>query len=267
MDITVILPIHEINEEVEKYVGNAVTSIRDQIKIDEKPKLLVVCPESIISQVKDLVIPKSGDVDVNVIANDGNSKFQAQVNHAVKQVDTNYFSILELDDEYSNTYFYHANLHTQRFNDVDLFLSMIVETTDNDKILQFTNVSIWSRDFVGQNGTMGYLNMNALNEYTDFKTSGAIFKKSTYEEYGGFKTNIDLTFNYEFLLRLLHQGAKIYTIPRLGYKHVATRKGSMFMNYSVTMSVPERKFWFDVAKREAPFLTDREIDKTSMNVS
>jgi hypothetical protein len=119
---------------------------------------------------------------------------------------------------------------------------------------------VWAQQFVGENGEMGYLNLNALKQYTDFKLSGAVIKKSDFENLGGYKSNIKLTFMYEFLLRALNNASKIYTIPKLGYKHLSTREGSLFNTYLNEMPVEERKFWFETATKESNFMNDRPID-------
>ena len=82
---------------------------------------------------------------------------------------------------------------------------------------------------------------------------------------GGLKSNIQLTFNYEFLLRALTNACKIFTIPKIGYKHLVTREGSLFDVYLKNMPVEERKFWFDVANRESNFPNDRIIDTSQIN--
>ena len=112
---------------------------------------------------------------------------------------------------------------------------------------------------------MGYLNSNALNQYTDFKISGAVFKKSSFEAAGGFKRNIKLTFTYEFLLRMLNNGNNIYTMPKIGVKHLTTREGSLFDHYGKTLSNSEKRFWFETAKKESNFFNDRNIDTSSLS--
>ena len=52
------------------------------------------------------------------------------------------------------------------------------------------------------------------------------------------------------------------TIPKLGYKHVNLREGSIFWNYKngdEKMIEDEVKFWIQTAKREYFFVEDRTI--------
>ena len=58
----------------------------------------------------------------------------------------------------------------------------------------------------------------------------------------------------------LNNACKIYSIPKIGYKHFANREGSLFDTYLKTMPVAERKFWFETATKEANILNDRPID-------
>ena len=96
-----------------------------------------------------------------------------------------------------------------------------------------------------------------------------VIKKSTYEECGGFKPSVKLTFVYEFLLRLTYNSAKILTIPKIGYKHINLREDSIFWSYkngSNVLSENEVKFWVSAAKKEYFFTNDRNIKYSEENV-
>ena len=139
---------------------------------------------------------------------------------------------MEFDDELSVVYIKVANNYIKSYPDVDVLLTMMVEINEKNEYIKMTNETVWSQQFVGENGEAGYLNVNSLKTYTDFKLSGALIKKSIFEEYGGLKSNIELTFNYEFMLRVLNNGGKIFSISKVLYKHWANREGSMFDLYA-----------------------------------
>jgi hypothetical protein len=141
---------------------------------------------------------------------------------------------------------------------------MMIEVNEQNMGIKLTNETVWAQQFVGENGEMGYLNLNALKQYTDFKMSGAIIKKSEFINVGKYKSNIRLTFMYEFLLRALNNACKVFSIPKIGYKHLATREDSMMNDLGKNMPMNERKFWFDTATKEANFTNDRPIDMSRM---
>ena len=260
MKITTILPIHEFSDEIKIFLDKALNSLNDQKKNDEKIKLIVVFASKIKSEIENYFNEFPNKFDYELIENNKTIDFQSQINLGVESVDTEYFTILEFDDELSNTYYNLSKKYIENYPDVDLFLPLIIETNVNDDALKLTNEVVWSRSFVGENGELGFLNTKSLNNFTDFKICGGIFKKSEFENIGELKTNIVLTFQYEFLLRLLNNGAKVFTIPKIIYKHVVNREDSLFSNYHKTLTLNDRKFWFETAKKESNFFQDREID-------
>lgn len=267
MNLTTIIPVHEYDEKIDNYFKEALKSVAKQEEVTEKRNLLVVYSSSLEKNELFSKILKENNSEVNLtfLKNDGETDFQSQINLAVKKVDTDWFSILEFDDELSTTYYKNVLNHIDKLENVDLILPILIEVNSENLALKLTNETVWSKQFVGENGEMGYLNSNALNQYTDFKISGAVFKKSSFEAVGGLKRNIKLTFTYEFLLRMLNNGNSIYTMPKIGVKHLTTREGSLFDYYGKTLSNSEKRFWFETAKKESNFFNDRKIDTSSLS--
>jgi hypothetical protein len=272
MNISVIVPIHEYNDELSGLVTKAVESVFKQEGVDGLPKILLVYPTELDEAVvgfRDSMIRKhssSGVTDQTfvLIKNDGATDYQSQVNLAVQSVTTDYFSVLEFDDEYAGTFAKRATEYVTAFPEVDILLTMMIEVNEQNQGIKLTNETVWAQQFVGENGEMGYLNANALSQYTDFKLSGAVIKTEDFKNLGGYKSNIKLAFMYEFLLRALNNASKIMSMPRISYKHLATREGSLFDGYMKNMPVEERKFWFETAKKESNFTNDRPIDLTRL---
>lgn len=264
MNITTIIPIHKYNEKIEEYLAKACESIIKQEESEIPPVIIVHTPE-IEEQLKAFMA--TAGLSFTLLKNDGDSSYQSQVNLAVNNITTDYFSVLEFDDEYSNSYFKNAVSHINAYPEIDVFLSMMIEVNELNQGIKLTNETVWAQQFVGENGEMGYLNAGSLKQMTDFKLSGAVIKKSEFLNIGGYKNNIKLTFMFEYLLRALNNACKIYTIPKIGYKHLATREDSLFDYYLKNMPVHERKFWFETATSEANFMNDRKIDLSKIDSS
>jgi len=264
MNISVIIPVHEYNEVVQGYLDKAIESIEKQ-EGSELPQVIVVCPNAVKNElVNRPQITSVSAATITYVENHDASDYQSQVNLAAKAVTTDYFSVLEFDDEYSSTFFKNSSKYIETYPEIDFFLTMMIEVNDQNQGIKLTNETVWAQQFVGENGEMGYLNANALKQYTDFKLSGAVLKKSEFLNLGGYKTNIKLAFMYEFLLRALNNACKIYSMPKIGYKHLATRADSLFDGYLKTMPMDERKFWFETATNEANFINDRPIDMSRL---
>jgi hypothetical protein len=109
---------------------------------------------------------------------------------------------------------------------------------------------------------MGYLDNETLLTYQNFQISGMVIRKKSFVDFGMLKDSFKLTFGYEFLLRMTNNNVKVMTIPRIGYKHMNLREGSIFWNYKNgdnRLSEDEVKFWIDSAKKEYLFIKERDI--------
>jgi len=146
------------------------------------------------------------------------------------------------------------------YKDVDSFLPIVVDVDEKGIFAGFTNEATFAANFSQE---LGYLTNDTLQSYQNFQISGMVIKKDSFLKNGGFKSNIKLTFGYEFFLRMTQSNVKFLTIPKIGYKHVNMREGSIFWNYKNgddRLSEDEVKFWIDSAKKEYLFTTQREIN-------
>ena len=257
-NITVILPVHDVSGDFDTWFKKAVTSVQQS---QVKPgKLMVVCSDN--SEVKSYMDrweqPK--DINLEVVYNNGDTSYCGQINHGVGLMDSEYFSILEYDDEYSNIWFKQFDEYIGHYEEVDIFLPLVVDTDQTGQFIGFTNEALWAMGFSEE---AGYLDNTTLLKYQNFQVSGMIMKVDKFDEVGGMKSSMKLTFNYEFLLRASYNDTVIMTIPKVGYKHTNQRISSLFWDYKnnpeLKLEQDEAKFWVDTAKKEYFFTTDREV--------
>jgi len=258
-NISAIVPVHEYNDEVKKYLEICLSSINEQVEYN--------FDEIIVVSTKEIYKKVSNDFPnvINLINRTESTSYQSQVMVGVNSVTSKYFTIIEFDDEISSKYLKNMILYSNSMNDVDIFLSTIIETNLDNKKVKDTNIQAWSRQLVGDNNEHGFLNVDLLMNYTDFKVSGALIKKDVFNELNGFKNNIIFSFGFEFLLRALKNNIKIFVIPKLLYKHLTDRNGSITEHFLNKFTKKDVKFWFDTAISESDFSKDREIDITKLN--
>jgi len=171
----------------------------------------------------------------------------------------NGFHFFEFDDEYSSIWFKNVKKYAEIYPDVQAFLPIVVDVDSKGTFAGFTNEATFAANFAME---MGILTNETLQNYQNFQTSGMVIKRDKVMEFGMFKASMKLTFVYEFLLRMTYNSAKIMTIPRVGYKHINLREGSIFWNYKNGENVlteDEVKFWVNIAKKEYFFTKDRSI--------
>jgi hypothetical protein len=192
--------------------------------------------------------------------------FAKQVNHGVSISNSNWCSILEFDDEYSNIWFKNATKYMGIYKNVEVFLPIVVDIDDKMVFAGFTNEATFAQNISSE---MGILTNETLQNFQNFQISGMVFQKEKFLEVGGIKSNLKLTFGYELFLRLTHNSVRIMTIPRIGYKHMNLREGSIFWNYKNgenKLTQDEARFWIETAKKEYFFNSERDIQYESQEV-
>ena len=258
-DLTVVIPVHTVEGDTVKWLEKAIDSVKQQ-KVKPDTLLIVTADDKeVIDTVKKIKLGSLDKITKVVANNTGETDFCSQVNFAVTKVKTEYFSVLELDDEFSNIWVNNFVDYKTHYSDVSLFLPIVVDTDVSGRYVNTTNEAVWALQFSDE---MGILDNGSLLDYPNFSFTGGIMKKSAYEEIGGFKTSIKLTFIYEFLLRTTYNDLRVMTIPKYGLKHTNMRPGSLFYGYKNgenPVSKDEAKFWMDTAKKEYFFTEDREI--------
>lgn len=254
-NISVILPVHELNDITKPMFANAVKSVELQkVQPDE---LVIVTPKGseALKYIKSFDFGSIKNI-VSIVENDGETDFASQINLGVSQAKSEWVSFLEFDDEYANIWFKNVVEYRKAHENVGLFMPIVVDTDSNGNFIGFTNEAVWANSFSDE---LGILDLNALLTYQNFSIDGIVIKKSIYDEFGGFKPSIKLTFIYEFLLRMTFKDVRVMAIPRFGYKHVNQRPESLFEKYKESMDPAEARWWLSQAKKEYYFEKDRKI--------
>jgi glycosyltransferase involved in cell wall biosynthesis len=263
LSLSVILPIKSSKaKDFDEYFEKAISSLKNQQTKFEELVIIHTQEESLIDILNGYDF---GDLNVTKLLWDKEPNYSDQVNYGIKKAKGEWVSLFEFDDEYSSIWFKNVQKYIESFPEVQMFLPVVVETDEKGLFAGFTNEATFAANFSQE---MGILTNDTLQEYQNFQTAGSVFKKSIIEDFGGFKPSVKLTFIYEFLLRLTYNSVSIMTIPRLGYKHVNLREGSIFWNYKFgenKMIEDEVKFWIQAAKREYFFTDDRSIKYQSTN--
>ena len=254
-DITIIIPVHKYNEKIKGMLENAFESINKNQENYTFGKLipLVVAPNEVLENFGEDFGEKAFYHTARNITD--NTDFCSQINFAVKKVETDYFSILEFDDVYTDKWFKMAHDYFYSNESVSLFLPLNILTDVNHQQFQYGNEIAWTSSFSNE---IGYLDYDCLQDYSSFNLTGGIFNTEDFKKIGGFKSSIKIAFNYELLLRLTKKELKVFVVPKEGYIHVIGREDSLTDEYNQTIEQEEIKKWFDLAKIECAFTEDRK---------
>jgi len=256
-NVSVILPIKTSQmKDFDEYFDKCILSIKNQ---QEKINELVIVHTDEKGLVDKIKSYDFADLSVKKIEWKSEANFADQVNEGINSASSEWVSIIEVDDEYANIWFKNAKKYSEFYPETDAFLPVVVDVDERGVFAGFTNEATFATSFSQE---IGFLTNDMLHDYQNFQTSGAVLKKEKVQEFGLFKTNIKLTFPYEFLLRMTYHSMKIMTVPKIGYKHMNMREGSIFWNYKFGSDVLDEKqikFWIDTAKKEYFFTKQRDI--------
>ena len=256
--ISVILPIKSAKAvDFNEFFEKCVASIKNQNGLVNEV-VIVHTSEDVLK--KYLTEYDFGDLNVVLKEYEKEPNFAGQVNFGVSESTSEWVSVLEFDDEYSNIWFKNVKSYIDYYPEIDSFMPIVVDVDDKGVFVGFTNEATFAANFTNE---MGRLDHDTLMSYQNFQLSGSVFRKTSYLKYGMIKESFKLTFGYEFFLRMTNNDVKFLTIPKIGYKHMNLREGSIFWNYKNgedKMTEDEVKFWIDLAKKEYLFLKDREIN-------
>ncbi len=252
--ITVLLPIHRIDGDYKEMLKNALSSVEE---FHNDVFVSIICPK----EVKDELGPLSDKLEINVIENSGQTDFCSQINLGIDNCKTDWFTILEVDDEFKPIWLKSMNEYSKTYTDVDVFLPIVRDINVEGKFTSFTNDSTLAYGFTDK---QGYLDNEVLLDFQNYQISGGLYRTQVIKENGSFKENIKLTFGYEFFLRLTHNGVKIMTVPKIGYQHLNFREDSLFWSYknneTTKLKEDEVKFWLETAKKEFFFKNKRDVN-------
>lgn len=221
--ITVIVPVHKFDEEVKTLLERAIGSVDTN-----SCELLFVGPNNVLLTLKDIY------KDATFIKNEDTDVYQ-QINKAVLQCVTPYFTVLEFDDVLL------PNWHTTLVNEVqgNTVTIPLDEFVEDGSFRAFGNEIAWDAAFIHEDGEIGCITEEELKLFNNFNVTGAIIKTEDFISLGYLKPEFKIFAWYEFLMRVARAGKTIYVVPRVCYSHTVLRKGSYMTEMEATINKEE----------------------------
>lgn len=253
-DITVIIPVHTIDNKIIDMLENALQSVdKNRINYQNIGNVFtkIVCPKNIVDEINNSLKEKH---DFDIIVNNGDTDFCSQINYAVENIETDYFSILEFDDMYTEKWFKMVSDYYFTQENTSLFLPITILSDANANV-QFCNEIAWSSSFSKE---IGFIDNDCLQDFYNFNITGGVFNTKDFKSIGMFKPSIKVAFAYELLLRMTEKQLKVFVVPKEGYIHGILRENSLTELYLKEMTKEEIDKWFLLAKNEYKYDIDRK---------
>ena len=252
MKLSVIIPVNKYTAKEKPLLKKAVSSINDG---GFDIETVIVGPQSVIKKVEADYGKKDG---IRLLVNEGKTDVCSQVNLAVETAGE-YFSVLEIDDWYSKTWFKNVKEHIETESEpISLYLPLteIVDFDDQEAgSIGYVNEAVLASSFSDR---LGFIDSRCIEDYSNFNLTGGVFKTDDFVEVGKLKASMKLSFWYEYLLRATQLSKTTYVIPKVGYFHTIGRPDSLVSTYRKEMTEDEANWWMELARKEYFFKDDRE---------
>ncbi len=252
-NVTYIVPVHEYNETVADFLKKAYASLKPNLQKGDS--VMFVGPEGVVNKA---VEPFNTEKTKKVkpVYNAGKTDFFSQVNLAVMFVTTDYFSILEYDDEYMPKWGENGRAYAENGASVVLPIAVIDDGKGNTRYCNEIALSTIFRE-ENSNLPIGYVTKKGLDTFMDFQMTGGFIKTEDFIAIGGLTPSLKIASWYEFLLRCVHNNKKVYVAPKLGYVHRIGREGSYSVEAYKEIGQEEGAWLIQTARQEYFFKEDR----------
>lgn len=252
--VTFIIPIHEFNDDVKKYLHTCLDSI---ISLKSDSPIIIIGPKEMCKSLKEF---DGDDKKYTYSLKEYNSTNVFElVNNAVNFCLTDYFSVVEFDDTF-NDFWYNEFLNYKKYNNASIYLPIVEIFNKEGKIEGFVNEIAWSSAFAktSENGEdkLGYIDLDGLKSNLDFNVTGSFIKTEDFISVGGLDKSFEMIAWHELLMKLANSKHDIYVVPKVGYSHILGRKGSYSDISSKTFS-----------EKDVETLIKKEMDKYTVEDS
>lgn len=264
--ITYIIPLYEFNKKIEKFYVSAIDSLNN-VKNNEGNKVIFVGPANVVKKAMAVCKP---NIETDVVENT-ETDFFTQINKAVYQCVTPYFTILEIDDTLKP--FWNDTMQEYMAMEASVMIP-INEFIKDGNFVSFGNEIAWSYSFANETSKrnekskgLGYLDIDCLETYMDFNVTGGIIKTEDFISIGGLKPSLKIASWYEFLLRACYNSKDVYVVPKAAYAHTIGRENSYMENSAKEISPEYGKWLITTARQEYFFNNDRNIEFVPSNAN
>lgn len=252
--VAYIIPLHKKDDRVFK----AIESIyfENAVVIVSIPKELKTWLHKGLNKLKEGVFSAVGDRGSSypTLVNMG---LDVALGSDVENID--YISILEFDDVLTPNAHKILNKYANDWEDVDILapLACVVKWIDGDDkpvLVGTANEAPMAPQIAEE---FGFFDFNMMLKTNFMFVNGLYIKPEVFKQFGRFKENFEMFYDYEWALRMVYNGVTIRSIPKATHLHSLSEDGAFETQKNADSKT--RDNWLSAARREYFFEDDRNI--------
>lgn len=151
-ELSVILPLKSsVVKDFDVFFKKCVESITLQEFLPNELIIVHTKEESLIDYLNNFDF---GSLNVRKVEFEKEPNFSKQVNEGIKNSKTEWNTILEFDDEFSKIWFKNVKKYIEIYNDVDVFMPIVVDVDNKSTFAGFTNEATFAANFSQEMGIL-----------------------------------------------------------------------------------------------------------------
>jgi hypothetical protein len=204
------------------------------------------------------------DREIHTVCRADGSSYPMLVNIGLKILrddigNIDYINILEFDDIVTPNAHLIVDEYGTDWESIDILapLACIVKYSDEDDkpiLIGITNEASMAPQMAEE---FGIFDFNMMLRTNFIFVNGCYIKPKVFEDYGVFKENFEMFYDYEWALRMVYNGVNIKTVPKATHFHTLTDDGAFETHKKVPNDIRDK--WLGVTRREYFFDSDRPI--------
>jgi len=249
--VTYIIPLHKKDDRVFKAISSVPVGMPVIVSIPDGLKTWLNKGIDKLGERKD---------QVTFVRSKGGFNYPHLVNLALAEVgECDFISVLEFDDTLMPNAHRILDTYSEAWPEAEILAPLscvvkIAEDQDKPVLIGIANEATLAPGMAEQ---YGYLDFNMMLRTNFIFVNGCYIKPSVFEDYGRFKENFDMFYDYEWALRVVYNGGIIRSIPKATHFHALTDDGAFETQKAAPQAIREN--WLGAARREYFFEEDREI--------
>ena len=252
-----IIPVHKKDDRVFRAI-NSILSFENTL-------LCISTNEEISKWIEE----KKGYVDFSNVCQffSHDTSYQSLVNGGIEVLKghVELISICEYDDVVTSMAHDIMDEYSEDYPNIEIYMPLACMVTESDesdeenKKLNMIGMLNEAPFAPGLADEYGKLDFNMVLRANFAFINGCYFKPPVFENYGVFKKNIEIMYDYEYIIRAIYGGVDVMSIPKVCRFHYFSPDGEFERQKSLPEK--EREFWLIQARKEYMFDEDREISR------
>lgn len=224
MELSIIIPIYKTDGNAAVAIKTALSSIKNANGGD-KYTVIAVGTVDVLENFNKIYKEINCPQQLRIVSCE-TEDYAEMINAGVMSCTTPYFSVIEVDDYYANYWFESVDAHINVTDDYSCIMPINEIIEEDGTSFTFANEIVWGASF-NDDDKLGEVLLPSLKLYKEFQVAGAVIKTEDFISVGKLNPKMGILAWFEFLIKSVKSGKRIFVAPTVGYYHMLSRPNTL----------------------------------------